>query len=133
MVQRLSTRQASLENRHQMITRIAKDSGIQLDHDDIMQISQEENTSSESTTSVSHEVEVISVDEEKCENETDTETHPELVKGRKSYRDAADAAQDAFESAAYAAEAARAAVELASRIESWKDGTDDHSNSHEKI
>lgn len=48
-------------------------------------------------------------------------------KGKKKYRDVADAAQAAFESAAYAAAAARAAVEL-SRSDSHD--PDDHSSPH---
>lgn len=42
----------------------------------------------------------------------EVEGFSESMKGRRKYRDVADAAQAAFESAAYAAAAARAAVEL---------------------
>lgn len=45
-------------------------------------------------------------------NEEKVESFSDSMKGRKKYKDVADAAQAAFDSAAYAAAAARAAVEL---------------------
>lgn len=52
----------------------------------------------------------------------------ESIKARKKYRDAAAAAQEAFDAAAYAAAAARAAIEL-SRSESGDNDPDDYSGS----
>jgi vacuolar protein sorting-associated protein IST1 len=64
----------------------------------------------------------ISVNEGKGDEFSDS------FKGKKKYKDVADAAQAAFESAAYAAAAARAAVEL-SRFQSYDDD-DDHDDGH---
>jgi len=59
-------------------------------------------------------------------NEGKSDEFSDSFKGRKKYKDVADAAQAAFESAAYAAAAARAAVEL-SRFQSHDpDDDDDH-------
>lgn len=63
------------------------------------------------------------------ESITEDEKFTESMKGRKKYKDVADAARDAFESAAYAAAAARAAVEL-SRSESRDENPDDHNGSN---
>lgn len=62
-------------------------------------------------------------------NEGKGDEFSDSLKGRKKYKDVADAAQAAFESAAYAAAAARAAVEL-SRFQSHDpDNDDDHNSS----
>lgn len=63
------------------------------------------------------------------ESITEDEKFTESMKGRKKYKDVADAARDAFESAAYAAAAARAAVEL-SRSESRDQDLGDHNGSN---
>lgn len=63
------------------------------------------------------------------ESNTEDEKFTESTKGRKKYKDVADAARDAFESAAYAAVAARAAVELC-KSESRDEDHDDHLSSN---
>ncbi|KAI3462529.1 hypothetical protein Pfo_019192 [Paulownia fortunei] len=139
MIQRLSTRQASLESREKLLKQIAKENGItlQLDHE-AFDISSKEKweveqlqmqVSNESATFEAHKVKVIPLEKHFPEAAISSETLSESVRARKAYRDVAAAAQDAFESAAYAAAAARAAVEL-SRLESWDDDPDDHSGSH---
>lgn len=60
-------------------------------------------------------------------NEGKSDEFSDSFKGRKKYKDVADAAQAAFESAAYAAAAARAAVEL-SRFQSHDPDDDDHNS-----
>ncbi|XP_052185933.1 uncharacterized protein LOC127797252 [Diospyros lotus] len=102
MVEKLSTRQPSLENRVKLLKEIASTNNI------VLQI--EEEASSRVLT------------EENLDREQ-KQKHPELEhnsvenEARRKYKDFAEAAEEAFRSAAYAAAAVRVAVEL-SRSES---------------
>ncbi|KAL1807017.1 hypothetical protein ACET3Z_030085 [Daucus carota] len=101
MVVKLSTRQPNLESRMKVLKAIASENGITL------QIEEESSITIENFEAGSNLKENSSNSlEEKVESFSDS------MKGRKKYKDVADAAQAAFESAAYAAAAARAAVEL---------------------
>lgn len=88
VIQKLSTRMPSYEDRLMVLKEIAADNNIAL------QI--EEETNNEEATKGKNDVGIPVLDTE----------------GRGKYKDVADAAQAAFESAAYAAAAARVAVEL---------------------
>lgn len=102
MVVKLSTRQPNLESRMKVLKAIASENGVSL------QIEEESSTTEKGFDAGSNleDNSSISLNEEKIESFSDS------MKGRKKYKDVADAAQAAFESAAYAAAAARAAVEL---------------------
>lgn len=104
MIQKLSTRMPSLEQRTKVLKEIAAENNI------VLKI---EETISENTEEKKDTV------NRKDQSEDHTPVLPQDVdhKPRREYKDVADAAQAAFESAAYAAAAARAAVEL-SRSES---------------
>ncbi|KAK6133830.1 hypothetical protein DH2020_032423 [Rehmannia glutinosa] len=110
IIQKLSTRMPSLENKMKMLKEIASDNNIDLPVEDSenKELGQHENP----MPGVLSPSRVLHQEENKP-------IHPDVIErgvGRK-YKDVADAAQAAFESAAYAARAARAAVEL-SRSES---------------
>ncbi|KAK6128524.1 hypothetical protein DH2020_037733 [Rehmannia glutinosa] len=134
MIQRFSTRQASLESRQKLLKQIAKDNGItlQLDHE-ALDISNKEKCEHEHRHMHESNESATVVAQNKIKDAAKSnETLSESVKARKAYRDVADAAEDAFESAAYAAAAARAAVKL-SRLESWDDDdSDDRRGSHHR-
>ncbi|XP_049365033.1 uncharacterized protein LOC125829863 isoform X1 [Solanum verrucosum] len=104
MIQKLSTRMPSLEQRTKVLKEIAAENNIVLKIEEIIL----ENTEEE---------EVIA--KRKDQPEDHIPVLPQNVdhEARRKYKDVAAAAQAAFESAAYAAVAARAAVEL-SRSES---------------
>jgi vacuolar protein sorting-associated protein IST1 len=119
MIQKLSTRQPSLENRMKVLKEIASENSIVLQLDssfpaeEILDVQKNENqpavnpsASLGGLTSGHHTLQTMSEENEKDDRFSDS------LKARKKYRDVADAAQAAFESAAYAAAAARAAVEL---------------------
>ncbi|KAI8009676.1 hypothetical protein LOK49_LG06G02749 [Camellia lanceoleosa] len=117
MVQKLSTRQPSLENRMKVLKEIASENNI------VLQI---EETSSEATE------EKLEIEEKQNQHNIpdeieNTEGLSDSMKTTRKYKDVADAAEAAFKSAAYAAAAARAAVEL-SRPESHD--PDDQNSPH---
>ncbi|KAK4426675.1 ist1 [Sesamum alatum] len=139
IIQRLSTRQASLESRWNLLKQLAKHNGItlQLNHEAFILSKKEEGKVEQWQTHASNgsdvfnarKFEVIPLHKDLHEAAIGSETCSESVNGRPAYRDVAAAAEDTFESAAYAAAAARAAVEL-SKLESWNDDPDDDSGSH---
>ncbi|XP_058079699.1 uncharacterized protein LOC131227889 [Magnolia sinica] len=138
MIQKMSTRQPSLEVRLKMMKGIAYENGIAPDLE-------------ESSFGITEEESNLSQSQPRCNRSDVSENAENSVKGRaeddphglreldqdeqfsgsmkeRKYADVASAAQAAFESAAYAAAAARAAVEL-SRSESQEKGLDDQSSS----
>ncbi|KAJ9554184.1 hypothetical protein OSB04_018229 [Centaurea solstitialis] len=121
MIEKLSPKQSSLESRMKMLLGIATENGIVLQLEESSpEIRKEEwvvdKKRNQLNTEAKVEEEVAATGlPEKIEKIL---SFSESMKGRKEYRDVADAAQDAFESAAYAAAAARAAVKL-SRLESF--------------
>ncbi|KAL5553466.1 hypothetical protein UlMin_040867 [Ulmus minor] len=113
LVQKLSTRQPSLESRMKVLKEIASENSITLQLEeassfpaegklDVVPISSATSSGTKSGSDMHIASEEIGRDDMLSDS----------VKGRKKFRDATDAAQAAFESAAYAAAAARAAVEL---------------------
>ncbi|KAL5581957.1 hypothetical protein UlMin_014399 [Ulmus minor] len=136
MVQKLSTRQTSLESRLKVLKEIASENGITLHLEEDapveakekvdMNHKQEQEGSTTYATSVNSELryDTYALPEEIEQDDKFSES----MKGRKKYRDVASAAQEAFESAAYAAAAARAAVELSISRSTHKD-YDDHDSS----
>ncbi|CAL5367365.1 unnamed protein product [Camellia sinensis] len=140
MIQKLSTTQASLESRQQLLKQIASDNGISLQLvDDVyvtagekQEINQQEKQLQPNKVSNLNDPEFGVHDRDSSEEMTQNEKFSESMKVRKKYRDVAEAAQEAFESAAYAAAAARAAVEL-SRSESWDEDPDDHNDSNHSL
>ncbi|XP_055809707.1 uncharacterized protein LOC129879970 [Solanum dulcamara] len=104
MIQKLSTRMPSLEQRTKVLKEIAAENNIVLKIEETIL----ENTEEKKVT-----------ENRKDQSEGHIPVLPQDVDhvARREYKDVADAAQEAFESAAYAAAAARAAVEL-SRSES---------------
>ncbi|GFZ18955.1 hypothetical protein Acr_27g0006940 [Actinidia rufa] len=138
MIQKLSTRQASLESRQKLLKQIASDNGITLHlEDDGYGTTEEKNTFEKEKELQPNDAENLNDLELGADaNDIDEmitwdEKFSESMKGRKKYKDVAAAARDAFESAAYAAAAARAAVEL-SRSESWDEDPGGHNGSNHK-
>ncbi|CAJ2630750.1 unnamed protein product [Trifolium pratense] len=125
IITKLSTRMPSLENRMKVLKEIASENNITLQLEQVSStIGEEQVTNGEKQKKHKPEIREegnvqISVNEGKGDEFSDS------FKGKKKYKDVADAAQAAFESAAYAAAAARAAVEL-SRFQSHNDDDDDH-------
>ncbi|PHU02007.1 hypothetical protein BC332_27258 [Capsicum chinense] len=114
MIQKLSTRMPSLEQRTKVLKEIAAENNIVLKIEEtILENTEEEKDSVKSKDQPERKLSSKS-SEYKYEGPGPQEIDPEA---RRKYKDVADAAQAAFESAAYAAAAARAAVEL-SRSES---------------
>ncbi|KAK3033651.1 hypothetical protein RJ639_034530 [Escallonia herrerae] len=126
IIQKLSTKQASLDSRMKMLKEIASENGVVLQLEDAssgnteerMEVDQNRDqpkpdrmVNSGGSAELEDDSPVLDEDVERVTSFTDS------MKARRKYRDVADAAQAAFESAAYAAAAARAAVEL-SRSES---------------
>ncbi|VFQ85507.1 unnamed protein product [Cuscuta campestris] len=102
VIQKLSTRTPSYEERLMILKEIAAEHNIPLHI--------EEPNNDEDATEGQNNVGNVSVRaEDCCIAGLDPEAEREV---RRKYKDVADAAQAAFESAAYAAAAARAAVEL---------------------
>lgn len=120
MIQKMSTRQPSLEARMKVLKEIANENGIalKLEEEEAPTIASEEkliggmgnqhvqNKSFSSNSAESGGVRYFHEEVGQVEGLTSS------VNRRKQYKDVADAAQEAFISAAYAAAAARAAVEL---------------------
>ncbi|KAM7484539.1 hypothetical protein LguiA_000548 [Lonicera macranthoides] len=120
IIQKLSTKQPSLEIRLKALEEIASENQIALQIEGVSSITAEEKIDMDikqnrprpdapmnpEGAEIRDNLQILSEDMEKVENFADSMT------GRRKYKDAADAAQAAFESAAYAAAAARAAVEL---------------------
>ncbi|KAA8532724.1 hypothetical protein F0562_032757 [Nyssa sinensis] len=125
IIQKLSTRQPSLEDRLKVLKEIASENGIvlqidepssefikeKLDFDQKQKLPKPEASVNPGGAELGNNLQISPDEIGKVETFCDTPI------ARKKYRDVADAAQAAFESAAYAAAAARAAVEL-SRSES---------------
>ncbi|XP_062111166.1 uncharacterized protein LOC133822742 [Humulus lupulus] len=116
LIQKLSTRQPTLESRMKVVKEIAAENSIALQLEEAVSSPTQEldvqknqnqpppNPSSSSSRGTGSG-DSLHIMPEEIENNGS-------AKGKKKYRDVADAAQAAFESAAYAAAAARAAVEL---------------------
>ncbi|KAM7464357.1 hypothetical protein LguiA_032478 [Lonicera macranthoides] len=106
IIQKLSTKQPSLDTRLKVLQEIASTNGIILQIDQTSQVitAPKADPKEDNSPILIEEIEEV-------------DGFSNSMKGRRKYRDVADAAQAAFESAAYAAAAARAAVEL-SRSES---------------
>ncbi|XP_021910533.1 uncharacterized protein LOC110824261 [Carica papaya] len=128
IIQKLSTRKPDLEKRMKVLKEIAAEKSMVLQLEESSASSTEEKSNigskSELPTKPGNDVQFMAEPIGKDDNFSDT------AKGRKKYKDVADAAQAAFESAAYAAAAARAAVEL-SRSDSHD--PDDKSNPSTQI
>ncbi|XP_057478955.1 uncharacterized protein LOC130766268 [Actinidia eriantha] len=114
MIQKLSTRQPSLENRMKVLEEIASENNIVLQME--KPSTTEENLETEqqqhghkSVSGGSKAGDNLNIFHDRIE---DMEGLPDSMRGARKYKDVADAAKAAFKSAAYAAEAARAAVEL---------------------
>ncbi|XP_010926145.1 uncharacterized protein [Elaeis guineensis] len=120
MVQKLSTRQPSLENRQRVMKEIAAQKGIKLDFGEASAEVPQEDPNLNQRRNQSQPVVNLSSDTTHKLSELDREENLSLG-GREQYKDVVSAAEAAFESAAYAAAAARAAVEL-SRSESQVSG-----------
>ncbi|KAL3037580.1 hypothetical protein AAZX31_01G076200 [Glycine max] len=120
MIQKLSTKMPSLESRMKVLKDIASENGIVLQLEETS-VSVEEQSSVEKQNQ--HEPEKKEENVSILPSRGKDEKLIDSYKGRKTYKDVADAAQAAFESAEYAAAAARAALEL-SRSESHD--PDDH-------
>ncbi|CAK9176240.1 unnamed protein product [Ilex paraguariensis] len=135
MIQKLSTRTPSLENRLKVLNEIASENNIVLQIEEVSPVTTEllEKSDTEqkqdqpkldpSTHSISAKLDDnLPISPEELVR---VDGFSNSMEARKKFRDVADAAQAAFESAAYAAAAARAAVEL-SRSRSH-DPDDSHS------
>ncbi|KAI4313947.1 hypothetical protein L6164_026889 [Bauhinia variegata] len=110
IIQKLSTRMPSLENRMKTLKEIASENGIvlQLEDNCSVSVSVEEETNIQKQNQPKLVEENFSVMPEKGKEDELSDS----FKAKQKYKCVADAAQAAFESAAYAAAAARAAVEL---------------------
>ncbi|XP_071686441.1 uncharacterized protein [Rutidosis leptorrhynchoides] len=123
MIQKLSSKQSSLECRMMMLTGIAKENGIVLQ---LEKFSPEIIIKEKLIIEKKPNAEIMVLTDK-------VEKDLSFTESVKKYRDVADAAHDAFESAAYAAAAARAAVEL-SRSESFaSDGLDSPNYRAQKV
>ncbi|KAF3443895.1 hypothetical protein FNV43_RR13585 [Rhamnella rubrinervis] len=136
MIQRLSTRQTSLESRLKVLKEIAIEHGITLKLEEVDSVTAKDKLDMDNTQ---HDRSNSSnLDDPEVNNEAyylpehikQDEKFSESMKGRKKYRDVEAAAREAFESAAYAAAAARAAVEL-STSES-QDPDDQNGSNHQR-
>ncbi|XP_022150550.1 uncharacterized protein LOC111018665 [Momordica charantia] len=116
IVQKLSVRPPSLEIKLKLLKQIASENGITLKNlEDYgvpteVQKKVEVEEKQEQPQQETKEEGVLQSLPEEIEKD---DRYADSMRGRKKYKDVADAAQAAFESAAYAAVAARAAVELA--------------------
>ncbi|KAL6952355.1 hypothetical protein U1Q18_043977 [Sarracenia purpurea var. burkii] len=139
MIRKLSTRQASLESRQELLKQIALDNGIDLHLEDDeyayaeekQRIDRKEKHHQPNEDANSNDSELGIAARDFPHLITRDEKFSELTKAREKYEDVAEAAREAFESAAYAAAAARAAVEL-SRSESWDEDPGDYNGSNHK-
>ncbi|WZZ80250.1 hypothetical protein YC2023_100822 [Brassica napus] len=100
IIQKLSTRHPPREVRMKVLKEIAAENNI------VLKLEEASSTSTEIKSSDVPKAELTSEDGEGYE------LSDSVKRGKKKYKDVADAAQAAFESAAHAADAARAAVEL---------------------
>ncbi|KAK6133853.1 hypothetical protein DH2020_032403 [Rehmannia glutinosa] len=110
IIQKLSTRMPSLENKMKMLKEIASDNNIDLPVEDSVPDTPMEKKK-ESGQEEEKQMPGVLSPSRVLHQEENKPIHPDLIErgvGRK-YKDVADAAQAAFESAAYAARAARAA------------------------
>ncbi|KAG1330542.1 IST1-like protein [Cocos nucifera] len=123
MVQKLSTRQPSLENRQRVMKEIAAEKGIKLDFGEASAEVPQEDPNLNQRRNQSQPVVNLSSDTTHKLSELDREENLSLG-GRQRYKDVVSAAQAAFESAAYAAAAARAAVELSRSESQERDSSD---------
>ncbi|KAK6242824.1 Vacuolar protein sorting-associated protein Ist1 - like 3 [Theobroma cacao] len=107
IIQKLSTRQPDLKSRRDVLKEIAAENGIALQFEETSGSSEEnlDGSKKQSQPKLDTSAKAGGIG-------GDDDEFTDSMKGRKKYRDVADAAQAAFESAAYAAAAARAAVEL---------------------
>ncbi|WOL12648.1 hypothetical protein Cni_G21415 [Canna indica] len=115
MIQKLSTRQPSLEIRQRVTKEIAAENGIHVEFDD---------ASSEIAESLIQEESAENPPSNLIEEESNSGKNLSARSHHRKYEDVATAATDAFEAAAFAAAAARAAVELC-RSESQAKGSGD--------
>ncbi|CAH8388913.1 unnamed protein product [Eruca vesicaria subsp. sativa] len=99
IIQKLSTRHPPREVRMKVLKEIAAENDI------VLKLEEASSTSTERASDVSK-------DKVTSEDGEGYELSDSVKRGKKKYKDVADAAQAAFESAAQAADAARAAVEL---------------------
>nr|VDD07648.1 unnamed protein product [Brassica rapa] len=100
IIQKLSTRHPPREVRMKVLMEIAAENNI------VLKLEEASSTSTERASSEVSKAKLTSEDGEGYE------LSDSVKRGKKKYKDVADAAQAAFESAAHAADAARAAVEL---------------------
>lgn len=115
IVQKLSARPPSLEIKLKLLKQIASEHGITLKDLEAYEVStetQEKVVAEEKKDQPQQETKVEGVFQILPEEIEKDNRYADSMRGRKKYKDVADAAQAAFESAAYAAAAARAAVEL---------------------
>lgn len=129
MIQKMSTRQPSLEARMKVLKEIANENGIAL------KLKEEEAPTIASEEKLiggmgNQHVQNRSFSSNQHEGLDQVEGLTSSVNRRKQYKDAADAAQEAFISAAYAAAAARAAVELS---KSSPRAPDDQNNQRKQV
>ncbi|XXG51029.1 hypothetical protein AAC387_Pa02g4897 [Persea americana] len=138
IIQKMSTRQPSLESRLNVVKEIASEKGLTLDIEEPSSgITEDSNMSQKTRDKAKPNRSNAGVEnlvdggmEDDVQSITRTEPVDELsgsMKARKKYADVASAAQAAFESAAQAALAARAAIEL-SKSETHDSGSDDQSS-----
>ncbi|XP_020103908.1 uncharacterized protein LOC109720950 [Ananas comosus] len=122
MIQKLSTRQPSLESRQRVTKEIAAEKGIKVEFFDepASTVSEEEQTPKKGKNEIRPSI----IDRKLSELDLDDSL---LVEAAKKYADVEAAAQAAFESATFAAAAARAAVVL-SKSESQGKGSGDWRN-----
>ncbi|XP_059452860.1 uncharacterized protein LOC132183439 [Corylus avellana] len=137
MIQKFSARQPSLEIRLKVLKGIASEIGVALYLEEDAPVIAEEKLDVnqkqkqfEPNKSANLEGTQLTGDrhESPAEEIVEDERLSESIKARKKYRNAAAAAQEAFDAAAYAAAAARAAIEL-SRSESGDNDPDNYSGS----
>ncbi|KAA8530561.1 hypothetical protein F0562_005270 [Nyssa sinensis] len=139
-IQKLSTRQASLESRMKVLKQIPSDNAITLyfeDDDPVITENKQEvnqkNRQLNSKDAANLDDPERGVDAQHLPEELKwDEAFSESMKARKKYRNVAAGVQEAFESAAYAAAAARAAVELARSRPQGDDPSDHHGSNHQR-
>ncbi|KAL9272428.1 IST1-like protein [Drosera capensis] len=129
MIQKLSTRQPTLESKMNVLKDIASENGITLNLEEDTFVKPEEkfNKVNQSEDHNPKHADVKKGDEtQTLYNGIIEDERISSPNSRRKYKDVADAAEEAFRSAAYAAAAARAAVELSRSGPSGSHGTDDH-------
>lgn len=111
IIQKLSTRQPSLEIRLKVLKEIASENNIVLQLEEASSITIEGKVEIEQNQQL-HKPGPSSISGSPKAEMEKMESFSDSIKTPRKYKDVADAAQAAFKSAAYAAAAARAAVEL---------------------